>query len=105
MSGMERLEADFNKEMFGILEREMGAGLYAYPSDGFRRMIDEKGGLRAARELLQPDRQLPKDTFSTLRKAGRLDLTVEYYVVQEKYSPLFSQEEREIAQWRLANED
>ena len=83
----------------------MGSGLYAYPSGRFRQMIEAKGGLRAARELLQPDRQLPKDAFTTLRKAGRLDLTVEYYVVQEKYSPLFSEEECEIAKWRLANED
>lgn len=90
--------------MFGILEKEMSLSSYAYHSARFRQMVEEKGRLRSARDLLQPDRQLPRDTFSTLRKAGRLDLTVEYYVVLEKYSPLFSQEEREIAQWRLANE-
>jgi hypothetical protein len=96
MNDIERLEADFNKDMFGILERDH--------SPRFRQMVEAKGGLQAARELLQPDRQLPKDTFTTLRKTNKLDLTVEHYVVQEKDAPLFTPEQREIAQWRLANE-
>jgi len=102
MFDLERLEADFNKDMFGILQREGGVGIY---SARFRQMVEAKGGLQAAHELLHPDRQLPKDTFTTLRKTGRLDLTVEHYVVQEKYAPLFSPREREIAKWRLAHEN
>jgi hypothetical protein len=97
-----RLDADFNNDMRGILERQAKIGLN---STRFRQMIDQYGGVEAAHRLLKPDRQLPPDTFGYLRRNGWLDLTAEFYVVMEKYRPLFSDQEREIAQWRLQNED
>jgi hypothetical protein len=96
------LDAAFNNDMLGILEREGEAGLC---STRFRQMIEQYGGVETAHRLLSPDRELPPNTFSYLRKIGRLDLAMEFYVVMEKYLTLFSDEERDIAQWRLDKGD
>lgn len=98
MSDTSRLEADFNNDMLRILEREGEVNLR---STRFRQMVEEHGGLSTAHRLLTPDRELPPNTFGYLRKIGRLDLTMESYVVMGKYRPLFSEQELEIAQWRL----
>jgi hypothetical protein len=102
MTDMSSLEANFNGDMLGILQKEVEADLR---STRFLQMLDEYGGLATAHRLLKPDRQLPPNTFGYLRKIGRLDLAMEFYVVMEKYRPLFSSEEREIAQWRVSNGD
>lgn len=96
------LEADFNKAMYWILGHEHEAGLN---STRLRQMVEQHGGVKAAHLLLEPDRDLPRDTFGYLRRAGRLDLSMEHYVVHEKYRLLFSDQEREIARWRLEHED
>ena len=101
MNDRDHLETAFNKSMYWLLDHEHEIGLN---SSRFRQMIEEHGGVKAAHLLLQPDRELPRDTFGYLRRCGRLDLSMEFYVVQEKYRPLFSDQEREIAQWRLEYE-
>jgi hypothetical protein len=98
----DHVESDFNKSMHWILDHEHEIGLN--PSR-FRQMIEQHGGVGAAHLLLQPDRELPRDTFGYLRRSGRLDLSKEFYVVMEKYRPLFSDQEREITRWRLEHED
>lgn len=102
MNEIERLEAEFNKDMHWILDHEHEVALN---SSRFRQMIDEHGGVKAAHLLLRPDRELPRDTFGYLRRMKKLDLSMEHYVVQDKYRPLFSEQEREIARWRLEHED
>lgn len=98
----DQMESDFNKSMHWILDHEHEIGLN---SSRFRQMIEQHDGVGAAHLLLRPDRELPRDTFGYLRRSCRLDLSMEFYVVQERYRPLFSDQEREIAQWRLECED
>jgi hypothetical protein len=100
MTDTSSLETEFNDDMLQILEKEVEADLR---STRFRQMVNEYGGLATAHSLLKPDRQLPPNTFGYLRKLDRLDLTLEFYVVMEKYRRLFSPEELEIAQWRLSD--
>jgi hypothetical protein len=102
MNDVRPLEVEFNKDMLQILEKEREADLN---STRFRQMVEQYGGVNAAHRLLKPDRELPPNTFGYLRKIGRLDLSMEFYVVMEKYQPLFSPEERAIAQFRLDSED
>jgi hypothetical protein len=102
MNLLSRLKAGFNNDLHETLERE---GVAHLTSTHFRQMIDQYGGVETAHRLLKPDCELPPDTFGSLRRIGRLDLTAEFYVVMEKYRPLFSDQEREIARWRLDNED
>jgi hypothetical protein len=103
MSRPERLEAEFNIEVLQMLQREgPEAGLH---SIRFRQMIEQHGALEAAHRLLTPDHKHPPGTFGYLRRLGKPDLAIEYYVVMEKYRALFSPKEIEIAQFRLDQGD
>jgi len=68
-------------------------------------MLEQYGGLETSHRLLEPGRQFPKGTFSAVRNMGRPDLTLEHYVCLEKYRPLLSEEERQVARFRLDFED
>ena len=89
--------------MHRILEREGPEANLC--STRFRQMIDHYGGLNAARRLLKPDRELPPNTFTYLRRIGKPHLAMEFYVVMDKYQPLFTDDEREIARFRLEKGD
>jgi hypothetical protein len=98
MSNRATLEADFERDLRAILdgERELG-----YNSSRFRQMLDERGGVGTAHALLKTNP--PDGTFTELKERGRLDLTMEFYVVKPKYRELFEPQELEAAQWRLDN--
>ena len=98
MAELQRLEAEFDGDMRRILAMEVAAGLN---SARFRQMVEQYGGVDTAHRLLRPDRELPPNTFGYLRKIGRPDLTLEHYVVQNKYRSLFSDDERDIGAFRL----
>ncbi len=99
----EQLSALFEAEMKSIFERERELGLC---STRFIEGIREYGGLAYARRLLKKaESELPRNTFGYLRRQGRLDLSMEYYVVQERFRPLFTQDEVSIAQYRLKHGD
>jgi hypothetical protein len=100
MSDAERLENEFHHDMLGILEREGQAGLC---STRFQQMLERYPGREMAKRLLKS--QPPPDTFGYLRRCNKLDLSMEYYVVLPKYETLFSEDERQIAKWRLEHED
>lgn len=62
-------------------------------------MIDEMGGLAAAKKLINDPR--PKSGFLRLAELGLLDLTVEYVVAFDtKYRSLFTAAERLTARTR-----
>lgn len=82
-----------------VNEREIG-----FCSSRFAQMLDQYGGVETARRLLEPSRELRPNTFTYLRQIDRLDLAMETYVLMDKYAPLFTDEERQIAAWRLKNE-
>jgi len=89
----------FQNEMESIFDREREVGLC---STRFIEGVRRYGGVAYAHRLLErAESDLPANTFTFLRNLGRLDLTMEYYVVQERFSSLFSETEREVAQWRL----
>jgi hypothetical protein len=93
------LAAQFQREMESIFERERELGLC---STRFIEGVRRYGGVGYARRLLQKaESDLPQNTFTFLRKQGRLDLAMEYFAVQDRFHSLFSPSEREVAQWRL----
>ena len=94
---MSTLEDEFHAAMIGIYDqaaRECG-----YYATRYLQMVTNRGGLAAAQRLLASG-EIP-DGFVTLWKLGRLDLTVEALVLQPKYAPLFTEEEKNIARTRL----
>ncbi len=91
------LEADFNEAMIDVYRR---AKIECnYNAMYFLRMIGERGGLRAAKDLL--DSPAVSSGFTELYLCGRLDLTVEALVLQSRWSSLFTESERTIAAKRL----
>ena len=92
---VENLKNEFYKDMLGILEMEREVH---FCSTRFRNMVETHGGVEAAHRLLKIN---PEPMFKKLREMERLDLTMEFYVVLDKYRPLFSDLEREAADWRL----
>lgn len=95
---MNETERRFHRAMVEIYEtakRDLG-----YNATRFLRMVSERGGLAAARQLLWSDQI--SDGFETLRSHGRLDLTVEAHVLKEEYAELFTEEDRQRARDRLA---
>ena len=71
-----------------------------YWAGRFRQMLARRGGLGTARQLLRV--KLTSDGYTRLRQAGRLDLTVEAYMLRPEFAPLFTEAELEQASVRLA---
>lgn len=74
------------------LKRELG-----YNPTRWMQMVHEHGAVEAARRILRGSDY--SDGFAKLWEAGRLDMTVEWFVLV--YHNLFSDEERLIAYRRL----
>ena len=95
---MASLEDEFHKEMLAIYDKardELGIRLPI-----FRQMVDREGGVVAAKKLINA-KTIPSGYFKLFEK-NRLDLTVESLVANnEKWHPLFNQEEIRKAKARL----
>ena len=92
-----RLEAEFHRAMLNIYDAAAELG---YRPTRFLRMVHEHGGVRAARRLLS--RPVAQSGLATLWELGRLDISMEALVVQERWQPLFSDAERQAARDRLS---
>ena len=89
---MTELEKRFNiamKDIYEIAKRECG-----YNATRFIQLVAEKGGVAAAKQLI--NKTGGTDGFTILWQCGRLDLSVEAYVLKEEYRELFTDEERKI---------
>jgi hypothetical protein len=90
--------AEFHKAMLDVYRKaKKEAG---YNAGYFLRMVEEVGGLEAARRLLRAS--AVSSGFTVLWEKGRLDLSVEAVVLQDRFSGLFTEEELDIARDRLA---
>ncbi|MFI6075816.1 hypothetical protein ACIA5C_30110 [Actinoplanes sp. NPDC051343] len=93
-----KVTAEFHHAMLDVYrkaKREAG-----YNAAYFLRMVEEVGGLEAARRLLRAGSV--SSGFSSLWEKGRLDLSAEAVVLQERFAGLFTEEELDIARSRLA---
>jgi hypothetical protein len=92
-----KLENEFHDAMIETYRR---AKIEArYTAGRFHAMIGERGGLETARHLLHAD--TVSDGYTALWERGRLDLSVERVILEPKWEPLFTLEERKIAVDRL----
>ena len=99
MKGKQRkdLERRFHQEMtnaYRAAKAECG-----YNATRFLRMLNELGGLGAARSLLRASKL--SDGLVALWKKNRLDLTVEDIILHKPWRALFSDEELKTAEKRL----
>lgn len=93
---MASLEQDFHCAMVAIYETQKDYGYYA---TYFKQMLDRYGGVQAAKRLLA--KQEIQQGLMTLWNLGHLANSVEAHVVQDKYRPLFTEEEIGEARRRL----
>ena len=93
------LEQAFHQAMVGIYKAAKKD--FGYNATRFLQMITEQGGLAAAKQLLHAPGV--SDGFTTLWEYQRLDLSVEAHILRDEFAALFTNEERRIAQRRLAD--
>lgn len=94
---MSNLEKQFKKEMLNIYR--MAKKECGYNAVRFLQLVSEKGGLAAAKQLI--NKPEGTDGFTTLREHHRLDLSVEAHVLKSEYAELFTEEEKNICRNRL----
>lgn len=95
------LEKKFEKDMINIYweaKRELN-----YTAARFMQLVLEKGGLRAAKQLITKDKGT--SGFTTLYDMGRLDLSVEAHVLKPEYTVYILKKNREYAEKDLRNMD
>jgi len=92
------LEQVFDDAMMNVYRRALSE--CHYNAARFLQMLYDHRGLETARILLHASDV--SDGCVALWERHRLDLAVEAVVLEEKWQPLFSDQEREIARKRLA---
>ncbi len=95
---MDNLEQQFEEEMWGIY-KEAKRPPCRYNAGYFRNMLIDYGGRETARRLLGTTEI--QEGFTQLYLCNRLDLTVEFHVLQPRFEGLFTTEERRAATQRL----
>lgn len=93
---MSTLEDDFHHAMIGVYET---ARQHGYIATYFKRMLDEHGGLNAAKRLLTGN--TIKSGLMKLWELRLLEHSMEALVVQERFCPLLAEAEIQEAQRRL----
>ena len=88
----------FDDAMMGVYQRARDE--CDYKAARFLQMLHEHRGLETARILLNGSDV--SEGYVALWERQRLDLTVESLILAEKWHPLFSEKEREVARHRLA---
>jgi len=87
----------FHNEMISIYLN--AKAICKYNATRFLQMVNEQGGLNAAKSLLHSEGF--SDGLFALYECGRLDITMEALVLQVPWSKLFTAEELFIAKKRL----
>lgn len=90
-------EATFDlvmQEIYSLALSECG-----YRATRFLNLVNQIGGLEAARHLLRSD--VHPEGLTALWERGRLDLSMEALVLQKRWRALFSADELKLAKRRL----
>ena len=91
------LEKEFEQAMVEAIKESKEHGYYP---TRFEEKMERKGAVAYAKELVKSGEL--QSGLQHLKKINKLDLSVEYLVANEtRFAELFSQEERNAAEWRL----
>ena len=93
---MSKLENQFHQAMLDIHNKAKEHERYG---SYFKRMIDQHGGVIAAKRLLE--KQEIQQGLRKLWELNLLNLSMEALVIQERFQPLFTSEEIAEARRRL----
>lgn len=92
------LERDFHNAMLEIYRR--AASECNYRPTRFQHMVNERGGLQAAKDLLKSERH--SEGLTTLWEHNKLSISMEALVLQPRWRSLFTEVELAVAQKRLS---
>lgn len=98
----DRIEREFHAEMLKIYERARDE--VDYVANRFLHMVGDKGGLEAAKALLESP-EVSTGFTELFMRGERLDLTVEYLVLQDPWNQLFEEDHLAEARRRLQGLD
>lgn len=90
-------ELEFHEAMLSIYKQAKAE--CDYNATRFLRMVNEQGGLQAAKTLLHAPGY--SEGFTAIWECGRLDLTMEALVLRGEWRDLFSEGELKTARKRL----
>lgn len=90
-------QRDFTGAMLDIFRRTFNET--GYRAALFFNMINDQGGVQAARTLISAAH--PSDGYTALQRLGRLDLTVEALVLRPEWHDIFADDVRMAAYNRL----
>lgn len=90
------LEQEFTIVCLGAIADCRSLG---YDPSVWMRMVKDHGAVEAARRLIKSSEL--QDGLKRLLRMGRIELTVEYVIIQERWHDLFTEDERRAAEWRL----
>lgn len=90
------LEDEFHRAMIGVYETAKG---HDYFATYFKQMLDEHGGVQTAKRLLA--KAETQQGLTRLWELNLLDHSMEALVIQERFQPLFTDEEVAEARRRL----
>lgn len=96
-TAMNTLEEQFHEQMLNVYRNAKEK--CSYPATRFRQMVSERGGLKAAKDLLHHPGF--SDGFIALWEKGHVGLTMEALVLRQPWSELFTEEELAVARKRL----
>jgi hypothetical protein len=82
-----------------MLQLYADAKAAGYTASYFHRLVDDLGGVAAAKRLINDTR--PSDGFTRLWEMRRLDLSVEALATRAPWNALFTADERRRAEARL----
>ncbi len=91
------IESAFHDQMLEIYRRARDE--CRYNATRFLQLVNERGGLQAAKDLLHNEGY--SEGLTALWELGRLDISMEALVIQEPWPKLFTAEELAIAHRRL----
>jgi hypothetical protein len=100
---MNQLEADFQLEMLAIYRRALTE--FNYKAARYLGMIRRRGGVGAARKLLEGGPEYESSGLAEIIRRGGIDgigLSVEALVLKQRFMALFTEAERTVAKERLA---
>lgn len=97
MSGAKNLQAQFTEHLLDLARRSNDE-LHYHPGY-FIKMVKAQGGVGAAKTLLA----LPaaSEGFTILKKLGRLDLSMEAAVIEQRWAAMFTTIQLATAHTRL----
>ena len=96
-----QLEADFHHAMLEIYDLAKKVPT-PYRATRFKQMVDEMGGKAAADKLLaSPDISQGLGELYLAGQEKGLKISMEYLILQERWSPLFTEEQKSIARKKL----